>query len=135
MPARLARATRPTGGPLESRRINWSVGAISSIGATVRSLELRRIIDAWSALGSREVGSSSVATHDASHAPRRGDQARPGSDVDLLVEFDQPVGYFHVFEVQDRLDAMIGCKVDLVPRGGLRPEIRDRVLAEAVRAA
>lgn len=63
------------------------------------------------------------------------DEARPGSDVDLLVEFDRPVGYFHVFDVQDRLEALLGCKVDLVTRGGLRPEIRDGVLAEAVRAA
>lgn len=63
------------------------------------------------------------------------DQAGPGSDVDLLVEFDRPVGYFHVFDVQDRLEAVLGCKVDLVTRGGLRPEIRDGVLAEAVRAA
>ena len=63
------------------------------------------------------------------------DQAVPGSDVDLLVEFDRPVGYFHVFDVQDRLEAFLGCKVDLVTRGGLRPEIREGVLAEAVRAA
>jgi predicted nucleotidyltransferase len=32
------------------------------------------------------------------------DQAGPTSDVDLLVEFDRPVGYFHVFDVQDRLE-------------------------------
>ncbi len=63
------------------------------------------------------------------------DEAGPESDVDLLVEFDRPVGYFHVFDVQDRLEALLGCKVDLVTRGGLRPEIRDEVLAEAVRAA
>jgi predicted nucleotidyltransferase len=63
------------------------------------------------------------------------DQAGPASDVDLLVEFDRPVGYFHVFDVQDRLESLLGCKVDLVTRGGLRPEIRDGVLAEAVRAA
>lgn len=63
------------------------------------------------------------------------DQAGPASDVDLLVEFDGPVGYFHVFDVRDRLVALLGCKVDLVTRGGLRPEIRDGVLAEAVRAA
>lgn len=63
------------------------------------------------------------------------DQAAPGSDVDLLVEFDRPVGYFHLFEVQDRLEAMLGCKVDLVTPGGLRPELRQDILAEAIRAA
>jgi predicted nucleotidyltransferase len=55
--------------------------------------------------------------------------------VDVLVDFDRPVGFFHVFEVQDRLEALLGCKVDLVTRGGLRPELRDGILAEAVRAA
>jgi predicted nucleotidyltransferase len=63
------------------------------------------------------------------------DQAGPESDVDLLVEFDRPVGYFHLFDVQDRLEALLGCKVDLITRGGLRPEMRDGILAEAVRAA
>jgi predicted nucleotidyltransferase len=63
------------------------------------------------------------------------DEAGPESDVDLLVDFDRPVGFFHLFEVQDRLEALLGCKVDLVTRGGLRPELRDGILAEAVRAA
>lgn len=63
------------------------------------------------------------------------DQAGPESDTDLLVEFDRPVGYFHLFDVQDRLEALLGCKVDLITRGGLRPEMRDAILAEAVRAA
>jgi predicted nucleotidyltransferase len=63
------------------------------------------------------------------------DRAAPGSDVDLLVESDRPVGYFHLFEVQDRLQAVLGCSVDLVTAGGLRPELRQEILAEAVRAA
>jgi uncharacterized protein len=63
------------------------------------------------------------------------DQATPKSDVDVLVEFDRPVGYFHLFDVQDRLEMFLGCKVDLVTRGGLRSELRDQILAEAVRAA
>jgi uncharacterized protein len=63
------------------------------------------------------------------------DQAGPESDIDLLVEFDRPVGYFHLFDVQDRLEALLGCKVDLITRGGLRSEMRDRILTEAVRAA
>ena len=62
------------------------------------------------------------------------DEAAPGSDVDLLGDFDPPVGYFHLFEVQDRLEAFLGCKVDLVTQGGLRPELRQQILSEAVRA-
>lgn len=63
------------------------------------------------------------------------DQAAPGSDVDLLVEFNRPVGYFHLFEVQERSEVFLGCKVDLFTPGGLRPELRQGILAEAVRAA
>ena|SRR5712691_4706345 len=63
------------------------------------------------------------------------DAARPDSDVDLLVEFDRPVGFFRLFDVQEQLAAMLGRRVDLVTRGGLRPELKDVILAEAVRAA
>ena len=63
------------------------------------------------------------------------DEASPDSDVDLLVEFEQPVGYFHLFDVKKRLEAVLGTRVDMVTPGGLRAEIRDEILAEAVRAA
>jgi predicted nucleotidyltransferase len=32
-------------------------------------------------------------------------------------------------------EAFLGCEVDLVTPGGLRPELRQGILAEAVRAA
>lgn len=63
------------------------------------------------------------------------DEATANSDVDVLVEFDRPVGFFHLFDVQERLEALLGCRVDLVTTGGLRPELKDGILAEAVRAA
>lgn len=63
------------------------------------------------------------------------DEAGPGSDVDLLVEMNAPVGYFELFDVKDCLEALLGCKVNLLTPGGLRPELREGVLAEAVRAA
>jgi uncharacterized protein len=63
------------------------------------------------------------------------DEATPASDVDVLVEFDQPVGFFRHFEVQERLESLLGCKVDVVTPGGLRPELKQAILAEAVRAA
>ena len=62
-------------------------------------------------------------------------EARPDSDVDLLVAFDERVGLLHFVGVKKSLEEILGCTVDLVTRGGLRPEYRDQVLAEAVRAA
>jgi predicted nucleotidyltransferase len=62
-------------------------------------------------------------------------EARSDSDVDLLVEFDRPVGLFHLARLQSHLENLIGARVDLVTPGGLRASMRDRVLHEAVRAA
>jgi predicted nucleotidyltransferase len=63
----------------------------------------------------------------------RGD-ARPESDVDLLVEFDKPVGLFHFFRVQRRLEAILGRSVDLVMKDAIKRQLRTRILAEAVSA-
>jgi uncharacterized protein len=63
------------------------------------------------------------------------DEAGADSDVDLLAEFSEPIGYFHLFRVQHRLEEILGVRVDLTTPGGLRRELRDAVLAEAVRAA
>ncbi len=63
------------------------------------------------------------------------DEAGPASDVDLLVEFDRPVGYFGLFALQDYLESLLGCKVDLGTPDSLKPHIRARVLGECVRVA
>ena len=62
------------------------------------------------------------------------DEAGPQSDVDLLIEFNRPVGFFQFFDVQQRLEKILGAKVDLGMPGGLKSRMRDRVLREAVRA-
>ena len=61
-------------------------------------------------------------------------EAGPTSDVDLLVDFDRPIGLFHFFRVQRRLEGILGCKVDLVMRDAVKRQLRDRIFAEAVRA-
>jgi predicted nucleotidyltransferase len=63
------------------------------------------------------------------------DEARPDSDVDILVEFDQPVGLFGFVRLKDYLEQVLGGAVDLVTPDALRPQLRDRVLEEAVSAA
>jgi uncharacterized protein len=62
-------------------------------------------------------------------------EARVDSDVDLLVEFDRPVGLFHFFHVQRRLEQILGARVDLVMRAAVKPQLRERIFAEAIRAA
>ena len=58
-----------------------------------------------------------------------------GSDVDLLVEFDRPVGLFGLFALQDRLEELLGCKVDLGTPRSLKPRLRETVLREMVYVA
>jgi predicted nucleotidyltransferase len=61
-------------------------------------------------------------------------EATPDSDVDLLVEFDRAIALFHFFRVQRRLGEILGCRVDLVMRDAVKPQLRDRIFGEAIRA-
>lgn len=63
------------------------------------------------------------------------DEAGANSDVDLLVEFKEPVGFFRFLALQRYLAQLLGSSVDLVPRDAVKRRIRDQVLSEAVDAA
>lgn len=65
------------------------------------------------------------------------DEAHAGSDVDVLVEFDPnaPVSLFDFVRLQRHLEALLGSRVDLVEMAALKPQLRERVLRELVRAA
>lgn len=51
------------------------------------------------------------------------------SDLDLLVDFDRPVG-FEIVALKDELERRLGLPVDLVMRGSLRRRIGRRILDE-----
>jgi predicted nucleotidyltransferase len=59
-------------------------------------------------------------------------EATEESDIDLLAEFDRPIGLFHLVRTQQFLESLLGQPVDLVTEGGLKPRVRQRVLREAV---
>jgi len=63
------------------------------------------------------------------------DEASPDSDVDLLVEFSEPVGLFQFVDLQQKLESLLGSKVDLGTPRSLKPRIKERVLQEAIRVA
>ena len=58
---------------------------------------------------------------------------RPGSDVDLLVVFEEEavVTLFTLVDLQTELSELFGRRVDLVPKGGLKQTLKPAVLAEA----
>jgi hypothetical protein len=60
------------------------------------------------------------------------DEASATSDVDLLVDFDRPVGLFGLFALQDYLETILGCSVDLGTPDSLKPRIREKVLSESM---
>jgi predicted nucleotidyltransferase len=64
----------------------------------------------------------------------RGDD-RPTSDVDILVEFEGPATFDACMDLKFLLEDALGRRVDLVTVGGLREELRESVLAEALRVA
>ena len=60
------------------------------------------------------------------------DEATATSDVDLLVEFNRPVGYFGLFALQEYLEKLLGCPVDLGTPDSLKPNIREIVMGEVI---
>ena len=60
-------------------------------------------------------------------------EARPDSDVDLLVELDQDTKLgFRVVGLQDDLRRLLGREVGLTFAGQLRPEFRARIASDLV---
>ena len=61
----------------------------------------------------------------------RGD-ARPDSDVDVLVEVEKGRSLMDLGGLLMELQELLGRNVDVVTEKGLKPRIRDRVLREAI---
>ncbi len=59
-------------------------------------------------------------------------EAKKGSDIDILVDFDEKADLFDLVALSLFLDRKLKQKVDIVPRESLRKEIRESVLREAV---
>jgi uncharacterized protein len=57
---------------------------------------------------------------------------RPDSDLDLLADLPQGMGLLGLGRVQAELEAIVGSRVDLVPAGDLKPEVRARARRDLV---
>jgi predicted nucleotidyltransferase len=58
---------------------------------------------------------------------------RPESDIDILVEFQDNahVGLIKFASLSEELESLLGRRVDLVTKGGLKQRVRPYVLREA----
>ena len=63
------------------------------------------------------------------------DEAHESSDVDLLVDFDGPATLMRFMDLKFFLEEQLGARVDLTTRRSLKPLLRSRIEAEAVRVA
>lgn len=63
----------------------------------------------------------------------RGEE-RPGSDIDILVEFEQVGGLFEFVRLKNYLEKTLGQPVDLVTPDALKPQLREKILRESVHA-
>lgn len=64
-------------------------------------------------------------------------EATETSDVDILVEFedDARIGLFRFIELQQFLESILNCRVDLGTADTLRQPLREQVMKEAIRVA
>jgi len=60
------------------------------------------------------------------------DEARPTSDVDLLVEFEGQATFDQYMDLKFYLEQLLGCRVDLVTRKALKSRLRPAVEKEAL---
>jgi predicted nucleotidyltransferase len=57
------------------------------------------------------------------------------SDVDILVSYKETPGFFEFLNLKEYLEAMIGRRVDLVTKGGLKKQLRKQITEDAIRVA
>jgi uncharacterized protein len=60
------------------------------------------------------------------------DEADEASDLDFLIDLAPGRTLFDLGGLQFELEAILGCRVDVVTAKGLKARIRERVLREAV---
>ncbi|MEN6611791.1 MAG: nucleotidyltransferase family protein [Methanoregulaceae archaeon] len=60
------------------------------------------------------------------------EEQREGSDIDLIVEFDTPIGMMAFVHLKNLLENTLGMRVDLVTPDGLHPLIRDQIMRDVV---
>ena len=61
-------------------------------------------------------------------------RATSKSDLDIVVEFNEPVGFFKFIELEVFLTRLLKRKVDLVTKKALKPTVKKFILSDVVYA-
>ena len=59
-------------------------------------------------------------------------ETRRRSDIDILVDFPDPIGLFEFVGLKQELEELLGRKVDLVQYEAIKPLLKKRILKEEV---
>lgn len=62
----------------------------------------------------------------------RGEQ-KDTSDIDILVDFSETPDLLKFIELERTLEQLLGCKVDLVRKSSVRPELKTIILSGVIR--
>lgn len=54
------------------------------------------------------------------------------SDLDILVEFEEPVSLLGVVKLENYLSERLDIKVDLIPQKDVREELKERIFKEVI---
>ena len=65
-----------------------------------------------------------------SHARR---EAGPDSDIDVLVELSEPIGW-ELVDLREYLEGILGVNVDLVTMRAIKPQLSEAILEEVIYA-
>lgn len=60
------------------------------------------------------------------------DEAKPNSDIDFLVEFEQSGGLFQLFRLQHFLEDLFQCKIDVGTEKSLKEHLRTPIKKDLI---
>ena len=106
--------------PEVSRLLRFHGRGLLALRLRRHAREVRELIDQAGGGNVRVFGSVAMGTEHV------------GSDIDLLFDMGTPMGLMELGTLERRLSELLGADVDLIPAATLRPDLRDRVLTEAV---
>lgn len=98
----------------ENKELKKNIGIINSYGEILRKEYNVRNIGIFGSIASGEFSKN--------------------SDIDIMVEFSRPVGFFRFMQLEYFLTKVLKRKVDLVSKKALKPAIKKEVFREVVYA-
>lgn len=90
-----------------------------------------RRVAAYRAEAREVLGSHGVTNAEIFGSAARGDD-HEGSDVDILVDLPAGTSIIDIIGIQRELEDLLGARVDLVPRSGLKDRVRSRAARDLI---